>query len=214
LNRLRERRDNMAYRYVTIEREYGSGGTETAQIAAKLSGVPCYGAEIFDEVCRRAHCTPESLMEMEETVTNSFLYSLVRLGKLQSGDVGSLTGQEKLFFYEQKIISEMADRGPAIFIGHCADGALEDRQGVLRVFLFADEEFKHKRIREVYGVEPSVVDRNEKRYNRRRANYYEAYSMKKWNDRSNYDLILNTGTLGIETCAEIIAGRLGKKTLS
>ena len=39
----------------------------------------------------------------------------------------------------------------------------------------------------------------------KRRDYYQYYSGNEWGKPKNYDLCLNSGTLGIERCVEIIA---------
>ena len=43
----------MKCRYITIEREYGSGGTSIAHLLSEQTGVPCYGREILEKVAKR-----------------------------------------------------------------------------------------------------------------------------------------------------------------
>ena len=50
-------------KYITIEREYGSGGTEIARLLAGQIGIPCYGQEILEEVSRERHtCREDSAL--------------------------------------------------------------------------------------------------------------------------------------------------------
>ena len=75
----------MKVSYITIEREYGSGGTEIARRLAEDCGIPCYGREILKEVSRKYDIPPERIDRYEETVSNSFLYTVFMLGQIQSG---------------------------------------------------------------------------------------------------------------------------------
>ena len=40
----------MRYKYVVIEREYGSGGTGIGKLLSEKTGIPCYGSEILENV--------------------------------------------------------------------------------------------------------------------------------------------------------------------
>ena len=42
----------MKYRYITIEREYGSGGTQIGKKLGEICNVPCYGREILETVAQ------------------------------------------------------------------------------------------------------------------------------------------------------------------
>ena len=70
-----------AFQIVTIEREYASGGTQVGRLLGKALGVPVYGREILEIAARESGTTPEYIEQLEETDTNSLLYSLVAMGK-------------------------------------------------------------------------------------------------------------------------------------
>ena len=63
-------------RYMTIEREYGSGGTKIARLLSKESQVPCYGEEILKRASELMNIPVEQIRECEEKATNSLLYSI------------------------------------------------------------------------------------------------------------------------------------------
>ena len=66
----------MKCKYITIEREYGSGGTEIARKLSGQTGVPCFGQEILQQVAKENNTTIEKIEKYEENVSNSFLYSI------------------------------------------------------------------------------------------------------------------------------------------
>ena len=76
----------MKYKNITIEREYGSGGTQIARKLAERFGVPCYGREIIEAVANDQNLSTSQIDAYEETVSNSFLYSVYLLSKAQTGD--------------------------------------------------------------------------------------------------------------------------------
>ena len=196
----------MNVKYVAIEREYGSGGTEIARKTAEKCGIACYGTEIMETVANRQNVSMEELMQYEENVSNSFLYSLFVMTQSQTGDPDLLSGEAKLYVAEARVIRELAGCGPAIFVGHSAGQALKDQKGVLRVFIHADEASKHSRIVQTYGIPAGEAEAVCRRYNRRRANYYNFCTHEKWNDFRNYDLVLDSSRLGIEGCVRALTG--------
>ena len=115
----------MKCNYITIEREYGSGGTKIARRLAEECGIPCYGQEILEAVSRKNNVPVDSIQHYEESVSGSFLYTLFLMSKSQSGDSDMLTQEGHIFLDEQKEIERLAAKGPAIFLGHCAAGALK-----------------------------------------------------------------------------------------
>lgn len=194
----------MKYRYITIEREYGSGGTQIGQRLAEKSGIPCYGKEILEAVSKKMDVSVDQIQKYEETVNSSFLYTAFMIGQVQEGNADMLSKEGHIFVAEQKEIQHLAAAGSAIFVGHCASEALKDKK-ILNVFIrCSSEEEKKKRIAEDYGIHLNNVETTCKRYDNKRGKYYFANTMKKWNDLKNYDLILDSAKLGIDGCVDIL----------
>lgn len=198
----------MKFKYITIEREYASGGTEIAEKLSKIFDIPVYGREILEIAAANQNLSVEHLERYEESVSNSFLYSLFVMGQLNAGSSDILPTESKLYIEEHNTIIALANKGAGIFVGHCASEALKDMEGVLHVFIRADENFKINRAIKEYGIEEKNADSVCKRYNKKRANYYSFNTSKKWDDMKNYDLVLDSSTLGIDGCVEIIASIL------
>jgi len=195
----------MNIKYVTIEREYASGGTEIAEKLSKIFNIPVYGREILEIAAANQNISVEHLERYEESVSNSFLYSLFVMGQLNAGSSDILPTESKLYIEEHNTIVALAEKGPGIFVGHCASEALKDKDNVLHVFIRASEDFKTKRAIKEYGIDEKSAESVCRRYNKKRANYYSFNTSKKWDDMRNYDLVLDSSTIGIDGCVEVIA---------
>lgn len=125
----------MKFRYITIEREYGSGGTKIARRLSEACGVPCYGHEILEAVAKKQGIPVERINQYEEKATGSVLYTMFVMSRVQTGNPDMLTAEGKVFLDEQLEIRRLATAGPAIFLGHCACDALKDQKGVVKVFI-------------------------------------------------------------------------------
>lgn len=195
----------MKYKYITIEREYGSGGTQIAREAAKRCGVPCYGREIIEAVASDQNLSTSQIDAYEESVSNSFLYSVYLLSKAQTGDPDMLTKEGHIYLAEQKAIKSFAAAGPAIFVGHCASEALKDKKGVLKVFIRANSETRYKRAVDEYGIPEHSAKSTIQKFDHKRERYYYANTTHKWRDPDNYDLVFDSSTLGVSGCVDILA---------
>lgn len=192
----------MKINYITIEREYGSGGSKIARRLAEECGLPCYGREILEIISKEQDIPVDKLQEFEKNATASLLYSLVLMSQNQPGDLHSNPG--RICLDEKVTIQQLAEKGPAVFLGHCAAKALEEREGVLKVFIHANWEEKMKRINEDYNISGSNAEHAMKRADKKRANFYTANTTKKWNDIHNYDIILDSSQLGIDQCVALL----------
>ena len=149
----------------------------------------------------------EDIQKYEETVTNSFLYSLYAMAKAASCDADMLTKEGHIYLAEQEVIKHFAMQGPAIFLGHCASEALKEKKKVIKVFIrCSDINQKRSRIETEYGILPADIDRTAMRFDKKRANYYYANTGKKWNDYTNYDFVLDSARLGEEGCVAVLKG--------
>lgn len=200
------RKEEMGMKYITIEREYGSGGTLIGKELAARCGIPCYGQEILERASERLQISVDEIRRYEEKVTNSMLYSLYMLCQTPSMSGEMLSSDGKVFVEEQNAIKEFASQGSAIFMGHCASEALKEYDHVLRVYIHADAETKKERIMKDYGIAEVNVAVSEKKNNKRRASYYAANTQRKWNDFHNYDIVLDSSKLGIDGCVKLLAG--------
>lgn len=197
----------MKFRYITIEREYGSGGTKIARSLAEAVGVPCYGHEILEAVAKKQGIPVERINQYEEKATGSLLYAMFVMNRVQTGDPNMLTAEGKVFLDEQLEIRRLSTKGPAIFLGHCASEALRDQKNLIKVFIHSeDENVVKKRITEDYGIAPEEVESTRRFYNKKRAGYFRANTGNDWKDLKNYDVVLDSAKLGIEGCVNVLKG--------
>ena len=181
----------MKYRYLTIEREYGSGGTEIGRRLSEKLGIPCFGREILEEVSKERHISIESIEHCEETVTNSLLYSVYLMSQAVSANPDMLPGEGHIYVEEQKVIRRFAAAQPAIFVGHCASEALKEYPNVVNVFIHcSSDEQKKERILHDYGI---------------------ANTERKWDNFRDYDLVLDSAKLGIDGCVDALYGLMTEK---
>lgn len=193
----------MKYRYVVIEREYGSGGTGIGKKLSEKTGIPCYGSEILKGVSEKLQIPVSDIEQYEENTTNSFMYSLYAFGRMHDESANLLSGENQIFMEEQNLIREYALQGTAIFVGRCAASALENKN-ILAVYIHADRECRKRRAIEEYGIPEKMADSVVTKYDRKRRNFYSVNTGKKWNDWNNYDMVLDSGKLGVEGCVNAI----------
>lgn len=190
---------------ITIERQYASGGSEIGRLLSEALGIECHDHEILDMALDRLGLNgkDKALAGLADETTEGALDSLSRMRSRLRGDELSLA--EKVFNEEAKIISLIASERRSVFVGRCSGYILKTKVRSLNVYIYADHEKRFDRAWSVYGVPVDDVDDVIKRYDKRRGDFYLANTKNKWDDRENYHICLNSGMLGIKTCADIIA---------
>ena len=185
---------------ITISREFGSGGRRIGEEVAKKLGINYYDKAIIDKAAQSSGLSPE-FIEKEQTFSNSILFNLATSGG-QFG-VGGTSLVDRIYVSESKAIKDFADKGPCVIVGRCADYVLRDKK-CFNVFVYADDEYKMKRIVNDYGFEDKQVSKLIKTRDKTRARHYNYYCDRLWGDRKNYHLLINSAAYGIDKSADLI----------
>ena len=114
------------------------------------------------------------------------------------------TNQDQLWNLQEKIILDLASKGPCVIVGRCADYILRDKADCVNVFIHADLEYRAKRIVQEYGERDESPIQRLKDKDKRRAAYHRFYTDMKWGHAQNYHMTLDSGVWGIEKCANLI----------
>lgn len=194
---------------ITIGRQFGSGGREIGEMVADHFGIKCYDKELLSRAAKESGFCEEMIQNHDERPTNSFLYNLVMdtysFGYNSSSFV-DMPISHKVFLAQFDTIKKIAQEGPCVIVGRCADYALSDFPNVLNLFITADEECKIKRIKERFE-DIATDDKAREMMNKKdkqRQSYYNYYSSKKWGRADSYDLCINSSILGIDGTVKFI----------
>lgn len=190
----------MKNRVITISREFGSGGRTIGKKVAEKLGIPCYNSELLQEMVKETGFAADYVKEAGEYAPGGFLSAAF------SYRMFGPTNEDILWEHQCKIITELAEKGPCVIVGRCADYILRDKADCLKIFIHADMAFREERIVKVYGEREQSPEERLRDKDKRRAAYHRFYTDMKWGHAQNYHLTLNSGVLGLEKCVEIIAG--------
>ena len=172
--------------FITITRQYGSGGMYIAEAVAKAMGVKCYNRNIVAAAAESLDDTADiqSVVEKSYDTPNDFVASLSAL--MGQG----VPRQNQMYVQQARIIRELAEGVEgAVFVGRCADYILRDVPNHFSFFLYADDDCRRERAKKYYKdfSFQDVLDVDNKR-----RSYYNYYTGRKWGDPQNYDLMINT----------------------
>ena len=191
----------MSERIITISREFGSGGRTVGRMAAKALNIPCYDQEILEELARKSVFTQGYIQEQGEYAAHAGWLSNALASRFSDG----LTSQDRLWVLQRELILELAEKGPCVIVGRCADFILREKADCLTAFIHADMSFRAKRIVEVYGQRAESPEKRLRDKDRRRRAYYQLYTDTRWGEADNYHIALDSGVLGIGKCVDILA---------
>ncbi len=189
---------------ITISREFGSGGRSIGQALADKLNVKCYDSLIIAETAKESGFTVDYVESQSEDTQGSGIFGWL------AGNYYGDSNTHQIWNIQYDVIRDIASKGPCVIVGRCADYILHDFDNVLRVFIHASDEFREKRIVEEYGeTDEDPLSRLKEKDKKRKA-YYEFITGEEWGNAKNFDLALDTSTLGIDTCVDIIASVANK----
>lgn len=190
---------------ITIAREYGSGGHELGEKLARKLGIPFYDNQLIELAAKESGMPERFVSEKEQSLSPVVVMSLI-IQNYETPLEHSLSSSDALFVAQGRIIKELAAKGPCVILGRCADYILRDYPHLLKVFCYADLASEVKRSIVEYGVSPDKAESEVKRINRARVAHYEYYTGSRWGDPHNYNLMINTASIGIDYATDMIAG--------
>jgi cytidylate kinase len=181
---------------ITIEREYGSGGGEIAQLLSQQLGWKLWDQLLTEEIARLAEC-PKAVVERREERTDPLYYRLFK-SFLRGSYEGSINAHklkvvdsESILKITQRVVEHAAKTGNSVIVGRGSQHFLRNRPDTLRVFLYAPREDKVRRLiarGKSEGEAEQLVDM----IDRERADFIQRYFNVEWPDRAIYHTMINT----------------------
>ena len=191
---------------IVIDREYGSGGREVARILSEKLGMEFYDGNLLVLAGQEYGINLGTLQQYDEKGVGSVLHDFAMLSGPAYGGVINEAPFE-VFSAQSRLVQQLVAKKPCIFLGRCTAHILKTEAHVpfIHVFIYASNmEDRIERARTVDGVDEKHIEAYIKRKDNQRKNYNKFFTDKAWDDPSNYDMMLNTSTLGYRGAAEAI----------
>lgn len=192
---------------ITISRELGSGGSFIGRVLAREMGISYVDREIIRETAKYFKL-PENRIDLLSERLRSFWDSFyVNINGYQ--DIYSpppIIGPTdwELFEIESQVIRKIAENRSAVIIGRCGFHVLKDYAHHIKVFLYADKDFRVDRIQKLRNLSYEQAVEMVTQSDKDRKNYYKTYAGKDWMDTKNYDIAINTSVIDLFTAVKMI----------
>src|ERR1700757_1242921 len=192
---------------ITIEREYGCGGGEIAQIVANELGWKLWDQKLSEEIARLANC-PKAVVEAREEKNDPLYYRLFKsfMRGSYEGSINApklnLVDSETILRTTRRVVEHAAQRGNCVIVGRGSQQFLRNRPDTLRVFLYAPREDKVRRLIARGKTEKDAQERVDT-VDHDRVEFIQKYFGVDWPDRTAYHAMINT-TTGDQCVAHMI----------
>ena len=185
---------------LTVLALFGSGGRTIGKAVADALHIPCYDSELIEKIAGETGFAKEYIEKYGEYALSDSLYDNALAGRTYDGQ----SDADKLRLAQKEVITRLANEGPCVIVGRCADYILHDVADCLSVFIHASDEKRAERIVSVYGQREEAPAKRLHDKDKRRKAYYELYTGNAWGETANYALCLDSGVPGTEQCVALI----------
>ena len=199
---------------ITVARQYGSGGREIGLRLGELLGVKAYDKELITMAAQKSGISTEVLDHVDEKATNSLLYTLAMGSSFFNSAAQNMNIpiNDKLYMTQSEIIRDIADKESCVVVGRCADHVLRKVENRISIFIYAPKDFRVERIIDRHeGIDDKAAKDLLQKTDKRRINYYNYYTGKKWGSPENYHIMMDSSVLGIEGTAQALANIIKSK---
>lgn len=187
---------------ITVGRQFGSGGKAVALELGKKLGIPVFDNELLTKASQDSGFSAEFFAQSDEKRRFFSLSSIFTTA--YSSQANSYMSDKDIFSMQCETIRSIAEQGPAIIVGRCADYVLRELDCTLDVFITAPQAVRVGRIVERLGLSDEKALELMERKDKGREEYYNYYTFGNWGVASTYDLCLDSSILGIEGTADFI----------
>jgi cytidylate kinase len=195
---------------ITISRQFGAGGSEVARRVAEALGWRVVDNELIDRVAERAGLSPEEVAQREERAPD-FIERLTRalarsVPELFPKPAERVPEPEEatLVRLTESVVAEAAAEGRVVLVGRAGAAVLRGQYDALHVKLVAPVPERLRAASERLGLAPKDAEKILQETDASRGRYLKQHYGRDWNDSTNYDMVLNTGTLGLDGTSRVI----------
>ena len=202
----------MKHVIINVGRQVGAGGQEIGRLLAQDFNAKFYDRELLNLAAKESGFSEKIFKQNDEK--KGFIKGLfnVQTPHLVGGNLyGTNFSQESLFQFQSDAIRKAASEGSCVFLGRCADYILRDFDNVVNVFITASMDFRVKLVSKVKELDVEHARKLIEQVERRREQYYNYYTGKKWGAAESYDLCIDASILGLEETEKLIAEYIRKK---
>lgn len=195
---------------ITISRQFGAGGATLGARLSKTLGYRYVNDQLIMEVAKNVGVSLGRVRTIERKGTSKLMKLL---DKIVSADSIDRQATKKHGFIDEKryvdevmaIIRKLHEEGNAVIIGRGSQYALKGYEGVVRILLVADAEYRVRFLMDNYEMNRIQAEKAVKRADVIRTRFLNCFSEKGFhNDPLLYDLVLNMNHLSMDQAVEIV----------
>lgn len=202
---------------ITISRRFASQGHEIAAQMSKILNIPVYDrsavearvqslqqeagdvrpAETFEESARGK----QKDRSRQDSGSRSLLMGLFRREMREE-----IRDEAQMEFERQsQVIRSLAEEGPCIVLGRCADQIFEDYPRALHIFIFASDEKRVKNTMDLLHTGEDEARALMKNEDRAREDYRRRFSKHPEDEVMGRHILIDSGKLGVEMSARLLS---------
>ncbi|MBW4084970.1 AAA family ATPase [Paenibacillus sp. S150] len=190
---------------VTVARQFGSLGRPIARKVSERLGIEYYDRDIVDWTAKSLNLPVSTVSDVEESAKSVFFNMSYPLG------MGTTAVQDTIFASQQKIITDLADKGSCIIVGRCSDHILKDRKNIINVFIYAPYDARHRNCVERLNMQPAEAKKMIMDVDKARESYHRHYCGYSMSDKDYKHVMIDSSLLGVDGTCEVLVDIIKKR---
>ena len=197
---------------ISIGRQCGSGGREIGEKLAQHYGLKFYDRNIIEMLAADMEKDPENVAKVEEKLSGLLPKRRGGFEAKLKDLMNRLNSSDEMYLHERGLIMRLAETESFVIVGRGANDMMEGKPNVLRLFIYAPDDFRVPRVKAEYKLDSdSDAKKKMEQVDRERREYYEYYSGRIWGYYDQHDLMINSGLLGVDGTVDLIVSVADKK---
>ena len=197
---------------ISIGRQCGSGGREIGEKLAQHYGLKFYDRNIIEMLAADMEKDPENVAKVEEKLSGLLPKRRGGFEAKLKDLMNRLNSSDEMYLHERGLIMRLAETESFVIVGRGANDMMEGKPNVLRLFIYAPDDFRVPRVKAEYKLDSdSDAKKKMEQVDRERREYYEYYSGRLWGYYDQHDLMINSGLLGVDGTVDLIVSVADKK---
>ena len=195
---------------ITVSSSFGSGGSVIAAHVAARLGWKLHNRAIPAEVAQRLAVSLDAAAIRDEAADSTVGRLLSRLSIGFGSDQpialpdDAYRDPHAFQLHSDEVVRQLADEGDCVLVGRAGAVVLADRSDALHVRFDGDASRRVAQAARALEITSSDAGRRLRETDRARSEYWRVFYGRDWRDISCYHLAVDSTTLSIESCVNLV----------
>ncbi|MEN8905763.1 MAG: cytidylate kinase-like family protein [Clostridiales bacterium] len=200
---------------ITISKQIGSEGSLLGKKLAKNLNFLYFDSDIIRETAKKLRTHEKNVELFDERIVSIWknIYKTYNLNKYYTYShlESYFPSDNEVFKVQSEIIQSISKKQSVIVMGRASFYILRNYQNHVSIFVHSSYPSRVKKVQQYYNISESKAKKLIWINDKKQSNYIKYHTKEDIYDLHNYDLCINTESIGIDNAKEVIISYLKKR---